>query len=300
MSSHHVHNFLAKSWSERYRTAQFYFRRGLSKLPYLPVPVRLSVAPGESIGFWWSHVAPYYDANRGFLDYWGHDAGDLRFLWKALEPGMTFLDVGANQGLYSIVAGRKLKGSGAVIAFEPSPREHERLELHFRLNGMASSACAEMLALGAASGRENFFQVAAGDTSRNGLRAPASDDPVTEISVESMTLDEYADLRGLTRVDLIKLDVEGGEMDVLGGASNVLLKFRPVLLCELLDAATAPWGYAAREIVRILDGLGYRWFDVNDDGSLAPHVLRSEYPAIENYAAVPREKCSALGLERDV
>jgi FkbM family methyltransferase len=299
MLSQHAQNFLAKSWSERYRTAQFYFRRGLSKLPYLPVPVRLNVAPGGCVDFWWSHVVPYYDANRAFLDYWGHDAGDLRFLWSVLEPGMTFLDVGANQGVYSIVAALRLKGSGAVIAFEPSPREYERLELHFRLNGMAG-ARAEMLALGAASGRMNFFQVASGDTSRSGLRAPESGDPVNEIPVQSMTLDEYASMRGLDQIDFIKLDVEGGEMDVLRGASKALLKFRPVLLCEVLDAATAPWGYPARDIVGMLEGIGYRWFEVNDDGSLAPHVRRTEYPAIENYAAIPAEKCASLGLERGV
>lgn len=292
MASSHFGSFLAKSWPERYRTAQFYFRQGLARFPYLPVPVRLEVLSGETIEFWWSHLVPYHDYARGFLDYWGHDAGDLRFLWRVLRKGMTFIDIGANRGVYSVVAANKLGSSGTVIAFEPSPREHHRLWLHFRWNGMAN-ARAERLALGAASGPFTFFEVASGDTSRNGFRPPTSGDPLNEITVESTTLDLYAKQHNLSRIDVIKLDVEGGERDVLCGASGTIASFRPIFICEVLDSATDPWGYPARDIVAALEGRDYRWFDVNPDGSLTPHAIQREYPAIENYVAIPVEKCAA-------
>jgi FkbM family methyltransferase len=287
-----IENFLAKSWPERFRTAQFHLRQGLARFPYLPVPVSLSVGPDESVEFWWSRVVPYHDDERGFLEYWGHDGGDLRFLWRVLEPGVTFLDVGANEGVYSLIAAARLAGTGRVIAFEPSPREHRRLELHLRWNSCAK-ARAEQVALGAEAGRVAFYEVAAGgDTSRNGLRRPATSDALTDIVVESVTLDEYAAAHGIARVDVMKVDVEGGELDVFRGAQRVLSELRPVILCEVLDAAAEPWGYVAREVIRALEACGYRWFDVRDDGSLTPHFVRSEYSAVDNFVAVPRERCA--------
>ena len=58
-------------------------------------------------------------------------------------------------------------------------------------------------------------------------------------------------------MDLVKLDVEGGEREVLEGASLVLTKFRPIFICEILDAATRPWGYDAREIILMLQSFGF-------------------------------------------
>lgn len=293
MALRHITNLMLKSWPERYRIARYYFRRGLAKLPYLPTPVRLKVSPAEEIDFWWSQVVPYFDESRRFLDYWGHDVGDLRFLWKALKPGMVFMDIGAYQGVYSVVAGKKLRQDGMVIAFEPSPREYHRLRLHLCWNGM-SHAHAEMLALGAVAARTAFFQVVSGDTTRNGLRAPASSDSVDTISVDAVSLDYYVASRRIERVDIIKLDVEGGEIDVFRGAATVLTKFRPILICEVLDAATKVWGYDARQIILTLKNYGYDWFDIKDDGSTVPHEIQPEYPQVKNFVAIPREKRALL------
>jgi len=291
MASRHIGSFLTKSWRQRCRAAQFYFRKGLAKLPFLPVPVRLQISGDKEIKLWWSQLVPFLPEDGGYFDYWATDAGDLRFLWRILQPGMVFIDIGAYHGIYSLVAGKKLGRAGTIISFEPSPREYRRLRMHLRLN-RSTSARAEMLALGATTTRTAFFQVASGDTARNGLRAPAISDPINEIAVQETTLDEYLARQPIARVDIIKLDVEGGEMDVLRGATRVFQKFRPILICEVLDAATQVWGYDARRIISSLQELGYDWFEFMDDGSAVPHVMQNEYPQVKNYLAVPREKCS--------
>jgi FkbM family methyltransferase len=289
MASRHISSFLGKSWPDRYQTAQFYLRRGLAKLPYLPVPLRLKISATKEIRLWWSEFVPFFNEHRGFLDYWADDENDLRFLWKILEPGMVFMDIGAYKGIYSLVAGKKLRRSGLVIAFEPSPREYRRLCMNLRLNRMSSTR-AEMLALGATAKQTTFFQVSSGDTARNGLRAPAISDPVTKISVEAISLDQYVARHPMERLDVIKIDVEGGEIDVLAGAAGVLAKFRPILICEVLDAATMVWGYDARQIISTLQNLDYDWFEFTADGSTMPHEIQIEYPHVKNYLAVPREK----------
>ena len=100
----------------------------------------MKMSPSDEIQFWWSYVVPYFDATRGFFDYWGHDLGDLRFLWRNLKPGIVFLDIGAHHGIYSIVAAKKLGTNGTVVAFEPSSREYRRLRLHLRLNRLQFSS----------------------------------------------------------------------------------------------------------------------------------------------------------------
>ena len=290
MASSRIDNFLHKSWSEQFNTAQFVLRRSLAKIPYAPVPVRMKMPEREEIRFWWSYLVPYFDQRRKFFDYWGHDLPDLRFLWRTLEPGMTFMDIGAHHGIYTMVAAKRLAGDGAVVSFEPSEREGRRLRLHLHMNRM-NWVRAEALAIGAVTSRQEFFQVVDGDSSRGGLKPPASSDRVQATSVESIRLDDYVSRAALKRLDIVKLDVEGAELDVLAGAPNVLEKFRPLFICEVLDVATHAWKYEAREIVLKFQSYGFNWFEFRPDGSIAPHQIRERYPDVRNYLAVPSERC---------
>ena len=289
MTSHSIQRFWHKPWNEKLTTAQFLFRQGLAKLPYVPVPVNLDVARGETLRFWWSYFVGYFAEDRGFFDYWGQDAGDLRFLWRVLRPGDTFLDIGAYHGVYSVVAGKSVTNRGRVIAFEPSPRDRRRLTLHLRWNGIRC-ARVEPFAVSSTASETSFFQVVSGDPTRNGLKPPASQDSVAKITVKAISLDQYVAETGLERVDVMKLDVEGGELEVLRGAAGMFERFRPILICEVLDQTTLVWGYNAREIVSLLAGAGYQWFECRVDGTLIPHEIREAYPEVKNYVAVPREK----------
>ena len=289
--SRRIARFLHMPWDEKFTTARFVVRKTLAKIPYALVPVRMKMSSSDEIQFWWSYLVPYFEATRGFFDYWGHDLGDLRFLWTNLKPGSVFLDIGAHHGIYSIVAAKKAGPTGTVVSFEPSSREYRRLRLHLRLNRLGSVR-AEPLALGSAACTRKFFQITNGDNTRGGFRPPASDDRVSAISVETVRLDDYVSQFPLQRVDLVKLDVEGGEREVLGGASLVLTKFRPTFICEVLDATTQAWGYNAREIILMLQSYGFIWFEICLDGSIVPHQIKDHYPEIRNYVAVPKEKCT--------
>jgi hypothetical protein len=87
--------------------------------------------------------------------------------------------------------------------------------------------------------------------------------------VEVYRFDDVSPKLGLRQVDFVKLDVEGAELDVLNGALALLNAApRPVLLVEVYDIRTEPWGYKAREIVHFLSKLGYQWFQLRKDGSL--------------------------------
>jgi FkbM family methyltransferase len=191
--------------------------------------------------------------------------------------------------VYSVVAGKRVTNRGRVIAFEPSPRDRRRLQLHLRWSGIRG-ARVEPFAVSSKASELSFFQVVSGDPTRNGLKPPASDDSVERITVKAISLDQYIAEKEIQRVDVMKLDVEGGELEVLYGAEAMFDRFRPILICEVLDQTTRVWGYAAREIISLLAGAGYDWFECAADGSLIPHEIREEYPDVKNYVAIPRER----------
>ena len=102
------------------------------------------------------------------------------------------------------------------------------------------------------------------------------------------------------QVDFIKLDVEGAELSFLHGAQRMLRgDMRPAILVEVQDIRTAPWGYAAREIVRFLSDAGYSWFALADDGVL--ESISSELSSYDgNLVALPHERFeefSKMGIE---
>lgn len=238
-----------------------------------------------------------FGATSHSIIFWGSDIGELRFIWKFLQSGMTFIDIGAYHGLYTVVAAQRLK-SGRVIAFEPSPRERRRLLLHLRMNHCRNVEV-EHWALSATKGQTHMYLVVQGFTSMNSLRHPPIPNRCVTIEVPTITLDEYCLLKGIQQIDLIKVDVEGAEMEVFQGAQQVLQPYtshpvRPLLICEVLDWVTEPWGYRAVEIIKYLQRLGYYWFDFHEDGSLSPHIMQERYHEIKNYLAVPEEKLALV------
>jgi Methyltransferase FkbM domain len=108
--------------------------------------------------------------------------------------------------------------------------------------------------------------------------------------VEVRPLDDVLRVLGVSRVDFIKLDVEGAELSFLHGASKLLQSAsRPAILAEVQDIRTRPWGYPAREIISFLGSANYRWFALAEDGDLQP--VSSDLPSYDaNLVALPRER----------
>ena len=296
ISLQNVRKFLGKTPEQRRITARFFTTIGLAKLPYAPHRIHLRISPHEQVSFWWSHFPGSTDPEEGSIfAYWGDDVGELRLLWRVLQPGMTFFDVGAYHGIYSVIAAKRLEQAGSVTAFEPSPRELRRLRLHLRLNRLASVNVVPCAAA-AEEGEATLATVISGNLMRNSLRPPLTSDPLEPVIVETTTIDKYLALTRTNTVDLVKIDTEGAEIAVFRGADRLLRHLRPMIICEVLDQSTHPWGYPARDIVTRLRAYDYEWFDILRDGSLLPHCLRDEYPEVKNYLAVPREKQDRINL----
>ena len=94
-------------------------------------------------------------------------------------------------------------------------------------------------------------------------------------------------------MDFVKIDAEGGELNILKGARGILAhSSRPVFLMELADIRTQPWGYACSDLYDHLEARDYRWFYTIADGRLRSCPKRSVFH--DNLIAIPREKLRLL------
>jgi FkbM family methyltransferase len=248
--------------------------------PEMPIPLRLP------FGAWWL-------AGKGAMDhelmYGEFEVTETRFVQKLLRAGMTVLDVGAHHGLYTLLLSKKVGRNGRVIAFEPSPRECRRLEKHLRFN-RCSNVHLERCAAGSEHGEADLFLVDGFQDWCNSLRPPALPDPTHTVPVRVRRIDDVLSEQHVSKVDFIKLDVEGGELAALNGATRLMYgESRPAILAEVQDIRTLPWGYSAREIIQFLIRMDYRWFAIAAKGALLPISCDQEsYDA--NLVALPVER----------
>jgi FkbM family methyltransferase len=171
----------------------------------------------------------------------GHDYfnGDVEpevqaVLQEYLRAGMTFYDVGANIGFFSLLAARLVGAGGRVIAFEADPEVAARLREHAARNDSAPISLEEKAVWSSAA--PVFF--ARADTSLSPDRglghvvpAGATETAHGTIRVETVVLDEYA--AAVCGPDFIKCDVEGAEVEVFRGAQKILMEKKPIILCEM-------------------------------------------------------------------
>ena len=272
-----IASFLTSTNRAKYITLAL---RARQIFPEMPIPLRLP------FGAWWL-------AEKGGLDheliYDSFEEIEMRFVEKLLRRGMTVLDADAHHGLYTLLTSKRVGSTGKVIAFEPSPRERCRLEKHLRVNqrkNVELQACA----LGSESCEADLFVVDGFHDWGNSLRPPAVAGATRKVRVQVRRIDDVLSELGISRVDFIKLDIEGGELGFLQGAPRLLQgACRPAILAEVQDVRTLPWGYAAREIIEFLLRKNYRWFALTADSMLQPVSCNMEtYNA--NLVALPEER----------
>ena len=279
-----IGRFLASPARRKYITLANRARR---IFPGMPIPLRLP------IGAWWLAEKSALDHELIYNEF---ERMETEFVKRLLRRNMTVVDAGAHHGLYTLLASKRVKWDGRVIAVEPSPRECERLEKHLRLNRCSNTELVSC-ALGEDPGEADLYVVDGFQDWCNSLRPPAVDGPVRTVRVSVRRLDDVLAELEVSKVDFIKLDVEGAELSVLYGAMKLLRKeSRPAILAEVQDTRTQPWGYAAREIIQFLIRMDYQWFAIAAKGALLPISCDQEtYNA--NLVALPVERTEEfLGL----
>jgi len=212
----------------------------------------------------------------GSLIYWHgwHHYKELKLLQRLLRPEMVFVDVGANQGEFTLFAAKRLP-LGGVLAFEPSPASFQHLAKNVALNH-CENVFLHPVALGEkAETAELFTEFAGRHTSgyqpNEGLSSmfPSEERPHRVAAVDVKTFDEVFRQSGFSRLDVIKIDVEGAELPVLKGAINSIRQKRPLILVEISKSNFAAAGYTPVELLDFLQSEGYQLSCINQSGNLA-------------------------------
>ncbi|KKM39490.1 hypothetical protein LCGC14_1564570 [marine sediment metagenome] len=192
-----------------------------------------------------------------------HEEGAWKFAERFLKPGMTCVDVGANQGFYTILMRKKVGDVGQVFAFEPSSLELMKLFDNLSLNNLNSGSCyITPLALSYHIGKSRYYENTEGHASRSSLAPLAKEvrGKVLLTEVGTTTLDFLKGTAPLTRLDLLKIDTEGAELEVLRGARRTLKELKPTIIIEIADVCTRQFGYPSSYLVTFLEDHGYQVF----------------------------------------
>jgi FkbM family methyltransferase len=169
-----------------------------------------------------------------------------------LQPGDTCVDVGGHLGYYSMLMARLVGPGGRVITFEPVQENLAVLQENIAMNHMENVRLVNT-ALGRHSGTMTLIRSEAETMSATpSIRAYAVEGAQKQVEVKVDTLDEFFDREGC-KPKLIKVDVEGAEIEVLLGASKTLANSRPIVMVEIHG-----WGDASnREILDLFSSLHY-------------------------------------------
>jgi FkbM family methyltransferase len=167
--------------------------------------------------------------------YWAGtlEPGVQQALVDELQPGMSFWDIGAHCGFFTVIAGRQVAEEGQVVAFEPCDENRDRLNETVRLND-ADNIVVVPWALGESTGEALLRELQSEQGSMKWGKV--AEDPDGEaIRVPQRTLDECAEEIGPP--DLVKVDVEGAELEVLEGARRIISERKTAMIIEFHDEA---------------------------------------------------------------
>ncbi len=191
----------------------------------------------------------------GWWIYFGvRDTSRLK-LYNLLTTNQTIIDVGANIG-ETLMNFAKLAGpTGEVHGFEPDSVNYRRCCENLKLNGFTNITL-NNIGLGATAGK--YLIKTNTPSNRGGNRICAESIENNTETIQVITLDQYALDNNLTKIDVIKIDVEGYELKVLRGCELLIKKYRPSFFIELDDSNLQEQGDSAKELIAYLTQFNYR------------------------------------------
>jgi FkbM family methyltransferase len=230
------------------------------------------------------------------------EVSEQAFLKDYLREGDVFVDVGANIGLFTILAGRLVGPSGRVYAFEPCTQTYQRLVGNVQREGMSQIAC-HRLALSNATG-EASLAVSQGEYGAwNSLAGALADGETKAERVPTVEWDVFSARESLSKpVTVMKIDVEGWELPVIDGARSLLQRPEaPLLQVEFTRANALAAGSSCEQLFDRIREFGYRLYTYDavartlNEVSAAPTIEYCNLYAIKRLQDVSRRLAAAAG-----
>jgi FkbM family methyltransferase len=197
-----------------------------------------------------------------------YERSTFRALRRWVQRGSMVVDAGANVGAHTLELARQVGPTGKVFAFEPTFFAHSKLLQNLALNpGLADIVVPEQVMLAASDNRATESQIYSSWPLALGhdLHEKHLGRFQTTEGARAISLDTYLRQVGVSRLDFIKLDVDGFECEVLEGAQNCLEKFQPTIIMELAPYCLRDHGGSLERLVDMLFRWGYRFTKLNGE-----------------------------------
>jgi FkbM family methyltransferase len=201
----------------------------------------------------------------------------------ALRPGDVVIDGGANIGYYSLLSATLVGKTGGVHSFEPIPETFQALNANVRLNDFTNLHL-NQIALSDHAG-ELQFEVPVDEQTHQQLGWAATQillgrGPV--VRVPAMTLDDYAASQGIGHIRLVKLDLEGGELEAIKGMRRLLSTHAIDYLITESNAWLLEHRHmSGQEVIEELTGQGYRLYGIGSTFWGGPSIQDSKGQKLE-------------------
>jgi FkbM family methyltransferase len=193
--------------------------------------------------------------------YGAWEGTETTWFLRAVKPGDTIVDAGANVGYYTLIASRLVGEKGKVYAFEPEPASFALLQKNVRLNGL-TNVVLEQKAL---SNRKGLLKLFIADENKGDHRIyQPYGESRPSVDVEAVRLDEYFNGQN-RRVDVVKIDTQGAEGLILEGMTG-LLEGRadgPTVFMEFWPHGLKGMGTDAGALLRTLQSYNYKFYDIH-------------------------------------
>jgi len=208
---------------------------------------------------------------------------ETNYVAQTLNKGDIFIDVGANIGLFTIIASNKIGSNGRVYAFEPTSETYGKLIKNIKINQSKNVVCKNV----AVSNREGKAYISINGSENSALNSIVSSSGNTAIceEIQCIALDEFFQENKISGIiKLIKIDVEGWELPVLQGMLQELKVAKPELIIEVNENNYRNVGYEVEDILNLLEQSNYNIYEFDDQGELIP-FSRKEYYSYSNIVA---------------
>lgn len=196
------------------------------------------------------------------------------------EENFTFLDIGANEGWYTLNV-KKAFCNSKVYSFEPSPITCERMKENLIINNESINKVVNIGLYDKNDKLEFYYdKEGSGASSFANIREKADIKP---IEVDVRCLDDWARENDVTKVDFIKCDVEGAELFVYKGGREIIERSKPIVFSEMLRKWSAKFGYNPNDIISFFKELGYKCYVIESETRLRECPKVTEETVETNY-----------------
>jgi len=259
----------------------------MSMLKKIPIIGRIKLHISDSINIYIESDA--YDHITASL-YWrgvkAFEPETIRIFLKLLKEAGNIVDIGANTGLYALIAAAD-NPTRNVYAFEPAPRIFSRLQRNIDANKFTNVFVYNSAATHYDGDITLYIPdgtISSEASTRKGFCAARE-----EVSVQAIRMDTFVSRNDISNIDLIKIDTEGTEDCVFEGMKELIQQQKPLIICEVLH------GDIEGKIQRILDAFNYTYYWITNGGLvLKKDIVGDASNRERNYLLVPENKLNSI------